>query len=132
MFVKSVAIAIGTAICAVLPGIMERSITQRQMANSSIPLLVTIIVPFVVSLVVTTVRPDKTWVTVTWIVMGTVAYFWGDVYAIFHGDVEKHTLWPIELVMLTGLVIGALVGGALLAHNRLKTNRRGKARDASQ
>lgn len=116
MLARGIVIVLGAAACAAVPSVIERLFTQQQMANSSLPLLIDLAVPFLVSLLVVALLPASGKLTAAWIALAAVAFLAGDAYAIFHFRRGDSNLWPVELAISSALVAAALIGGAALGN----------------
>ncbi len=48
--------------------------------------------------------------------LAAAAFFAADAFVILH-DKGNHTVWPVEIVMLTGFATGALMVGAVVGRS---------------
>ena len=119
---KLVLIGIGTAVCAAVMPVMETLFTPRQMANSQVSLVIMLGVPFLLSLIVSLVPLNTLKLTTGWVMLAAAGFFAGDAYMVFTDKGDNHNLWPIELVILTGLVTGALIAGSLMGRKITRAN----------
>ena len=110
---KANLIGLGGITCAAVMPVVETLFTARHMMNSSWPLLMMLGVPFLASLLIAVIQPNSVKATAAWIGIGAIAFLAGDAYTILRDTHDNHNLWPIELVILTGLAAGALIAGAL-------------------
>ena len=120
MIVKGLAMSFGAILCAAVPPVVEKRFTQQQMANSLLPLLITLAVPFLIPLILSSIHPNSMKVTAAWLVLAAVAFFAGSLCAMFSVRQSDANLWPVELVISGTLVTGALIGGAALGRARSK------------
>jgi len=108
-------LVLGALACgAVLPA-MAAMYTPHQMANSFVPLAITLGIPFLLSFIVSAGRPKTSKAVACWIVLASAAFLGGDLNTILTDKGDNHTLWPIELVVLTGLGAAAMAAGVAVA-----------------
>jgi len=102
---------VSIATCGWLVPLIERLTTPSQMANSILPLVVMLGVPFFLSFGIGVLNAKASKSNFLHVVFGTIAFSCGDIYCILYDKGDNHTLWPIEIVILTCLVAGALLAG---------------------
>lgn len=128
ILINAVLVAVGMLLAAMCPVAVEKMFTQRQMATSPFPLLIDMTGPFLTSVVVTVLAPKPNPILITWIALGTAAFALGDIIAIFHVRHGDANLWPIEIVISTGLAAGALCAGSIAGRFAQSTLERRYAR----
>ena len=104
--------------------IVDGLFTPRQMANSSLPLLITLGIPFLLSLLVTAIHPKSYGLDAVWVWLATLSVALGDAYVIVHDKTGSHTLWPVEIVFLSVFAASALIAGAVAARLLAKLRHR--------